>query len=161
CSRSPSAPSTTPAKPAQTHPRQESASDATKPEDRPFAVDQAADVRKPAQRKFSRHPVPHYRGRAWPTWKQYGLPWARPAWQAHETHGAVELVTDSVGARILVRELGLPYRRVSCVLDRCNAHPGLWAYGKVLAYREHVELGQPFLHIDSDVYLWKPMPERI
>lgn len=33
-----------------------------------------------------------------------------------------------------------------------------WAYGKLLAYNEQKV---PFVHLDNDVFLWKPLPDRI
>ena len=99
----------------------------------------------------------------WPTWDHYWASWVLSAWQAHLTHGTVDLVTDRVGAEILVNELQLPFRHVSLALDEIptEAHPALWAYGKIVAYEEHARNGNPFIHIDSDVYLWKPLPARV
>ena len=96
----------------------------------------------------------------WPSWKHYWYSWVLSTWQAHLTHGRVDLVTDRVGAQILVEELALPFRQVSVALEDVPdaVHPALWAYGKILAYEQQVE---PFIHIDSDVFLWKPLPERI
>lgn len=104
----------------------------------------------------------------WPSWDHYWASWVLSAWQAHLTHGTVDLVTDRIGAQILVEELQLPFRHVSLVLDAIprNVHPALWAYGKVVAYEEHAKRGDAsagggFMHIDSDVYLWRPLPERV
>ncbi|QDU33059.1 hypothetical protein KS4_11000 [Poriferisphaera corsica] len=94
----------------------------------------------------------------WPSWKHYWYSWVLSAWQAHETQGRIDLVTDMKGAEILVEQLGLPYRSVSLALDELPEYvsPALWAYGKVLAYAQQ---RSSFLHIDSDVYLWKQLPE--
>lgn len=99
----------------------------------------------------------------WPSWDHYWASWVLSAWQAHITHGTVDLVTDRVGAQILVEELQLPFRHVSLALDDIpsTVHPALWAYGKVVAYEEHAQRGEPFMHIDSDVYLWKPLPDQV
>jgi len=102
----------------------------------------------------------------WPSWDLYWASWVLSAWQAHLTHGTVDLVTDRVGAQILVEELALPFRHVSLALDDIprDVHPALWAYGKVIAYEEHAKRGDTsggFMHIDSDVYLWKPLPQRV
>jgi hypothetical protein len=99
----------------------------------------------------------------WPSWDHYWASWVLSAWQGHLTHGTVDLVTDRVGAQILIEELQLPFRHVSLALDDIprEVHPALWAYGKVVAYDEHAKCGDPYMHIDSDVYLWKPLPTRV
>lgn len=104
----------------------------------------------------------------WPSWDHYWASWVLSAWQARLTHGTVDLVTDRVGAQILVEELQLPFRHVSLALEDIprHVHPALWAYGKIVAYEEHAKRdedsgGRGFMHIDSDVYLWKPLPERV
>jgi hypothetical protein len=70
-----------------------------------------------------------------------------------------ELVTDSPGARLLVDELGLPFTGVSTALDALNPrNREWWVLGKLRAYREQT---QPFLHFDSDVYLWSALPQAL
>lgn len=52
--------------------------------------------------------------------------------------------------------LGLEFSAVSLDLEELReTDPGWWAAGKLLAYARQ---RQPFIHIDSDVYLWKPLP---
>jgi len=68
-------------------------------------------------------------------------------------------VTDDEGARLLVDGLGLRFDSVSTTLNHLRGHdPAWWATGKLYAYREQ---SQPFVHIDSDVFLWKPLPGRL
>ncbi|MEM9109157.1 MAG: DUF6734 family protein [Planctomycetota bacterium] len=94
----------------------------------------------------------------WPEAKYYWYAWILSANQAKATHDRVELVTDRDGAKLLVDDLGLPFDRVDTALDEADAHPGIWKFGKVLAYeRQH----DPFLHIESDVFLWKRLPDEL
>jgi hypothetical protein len=69
------------------------------------------------------------------------------------------LYTDDDGARLLVDGLGLDFDQVFTDLNvLCNYDPEWWAIGKIYTYLQQQE---PFLHIDSDVFLWKPLPERM
>jgi hypothetical protein len=59
----------------------------------------------------------------------------------------------------LVDGIGLDFDQVDTSLDALARHdPAWWATGKVFTYRAQQE---PFVHIDSDVYLWKRLPERL
>jgi hypothetical protein len=69
------------------------------------------------------------------------------------------LYTDSPGAELLVEAMGLPFDQVHCTLDDLPAQMGrFWVLGKLHAYRAHQ---RPFVHLDSDVYLWKQLPTRL
>jgi hypothetical protein len=69
------------------------------------------------------------------------------------------LITDRPGKALLVDQLGLPFVQVSTELDRLeDVDPGWWALGKLVAYGMQ---DRPFVHIDSDVFLWKPLPGPI
>jgi len=69
------------------------------------------------------------------------------------------LYTDSPGADLLVEGLGLNFQSVSTQLDTLQGHdPGWWALGKLFAYASESE---PFIHFDSDVFLWRALPEEI
>jgi hypothetical protein len=55
--------------------------------------------------------------------------------------------------------LRLPFDSVSTQLDAlAGSDPGWWTLGKLHAYRTQES---PFVHIDSDVFLWKPLPPRL
>lgn len=59
----------------------------------------------------------------------------------------------------MMRELGMPVTHYSSKLnDMKGVSQYFWAYGKLLAYNEQTE---PFVHIDNDVFLWDPLPDRI
>jgi hypothetical protein len=74
------------------------------------------------------------------------------SWQTASQHYPNTcLITDSDGAKILVDQLGLQFASVSTVLDDlANEDPAWWSLGKLYAYSLQQE---PFVHIDSDVYL--------
>lgn len=59
----------------------------------------------------------------------------------------------------LFKELKLPITSYSTKLEEIkDISKYFWAYGKLLAYNEQ---DKPFIHIDNDVFLWYPLPERI
>jgi len=69
------------------------------------------------------------------------------------------LVTDEAGKRLLVDGLGLPFAQVSTELERlAGADVGWWMAGKLVAYSLQ---DRPFLHLDSDVFLWKALPPYV
>jgi len=60
---------------------------------------------------------------------------------------------------MLIEGLGLRVNRVSTELDALASHdPSLWMMGKLRAYRLQDE---PFVHIDTDVFLWHRLPEKV
>jgi hypothetical protein len=69
------------------------------------------------------------------------------------------LVTDEAGASLLVDRLGLDFDHVSTALeDLSDADPRWWVLGKLNTYRIQE---RPYIHFDSDVYLWRPLPDRL
>jgi hypothetical protein len=69
------------------------------------------------------------------------------------------LVTDDAGARLLVDGLRLPFGRVSTALDAlADCDPRWRALGKLHTYGLQQE---PFVHVDNDVFLWTPLPDRL
>jgi hypothetical protein len=75
-----------------------------------------------------------------------------------EHYGNVELFTDNYGKKLLVDTLDLPYSEVNTSLETLqNYPPELWALGKILTYSLQNE---PFLHADTDVFIWKKLPEN-
>jgi hypothetical protein len=68
-------------------------------------------------------------------------------------------VTDDAGKRLLVDNLGLPFAHVSTELERLSGvDVGWWTAGKLVAYALQ---DRPFVHIDCDVFLWKPLPPHV
>lgn len=87
------------------------------------------------------------------------LSWALSFHCAAAYFDELKLVTDSAGARLLVDELKLPFTSLSTSLDRIDtAWCDWWVLGKLRAYQEQQ---QPFVHLDSDVYLWNDLPGRL
>jgi hypothetical protein len=69
------------------------------------------------------------------------------------------LFTDDEGAALLVDGLGLRFTEVSTALNCLEQQdPDWWMLGKLHTYTRQ---GEPFVHLDSDVYLWKSLPERL
>ena len=68
------------------------------------------------------------------------------------------LYTDDAGAELLIDELKLPFSSVSTSLNDVNHYDSAWwAVGKLYTYSMQ---SAPFIHIDSDVYLWKALPKH-
>jgi len=102
---------------------------------------------------FWTKPFASHRSMAWPSEKHHLLSWVLSVETARRHYPRTALVTDSHGARMLIDALGLEFGDVSTCLDSLNDyHPDWWALGKLHAYRRQRD---PFIHIDSDVYLWK------
>jgi len=75
----------------------------------------------------------------------------------HYPHTA--LYTDDAGAKLLVDKVGLKFEHVFTTLNELDNHdPNWWAFGKMYTYRLQ---SAPFVHIDSDVFLWRPLPARM
>lgn len=89
--------------------------------------------------------------------------WALSVTLAKKHFGRVELHTDSVGKELLVDRLRLPYDEVYLTLDKISEDIKIdfWAFGKLLAYQAAAKQGEPFLHIDDDVFLFKPFRKEI
>jgi hypothetical protein len=69
------------------------------------------------------------------------------------------LVCDSVDAREVDR-LGLDFGEIIVGLDGlANVRPIFWSIGKMIATRMLCERGDPFFHVDGDVFLWKRPPD--
>jgi hypothetical protein len=95
----------------------------------------------------------------WLNQKYHFLSWILSVQLGRSHFDSTELITDHEGAEILVKELGLKFDRISKELDNLNDQDiRWWVLGKLLAYSIQKT---PFLHIDSDVYIWKPLPERV
>lgn len=96
------------------------------------------------------------KGRMWRSPLHHLLAWGLSLRLARRHFDETMLVTDSPGKTLLVDSLGLSFTHVSTELDeirRCD--PGWWALGKLVAYRMQMK---PFAHLDTDVFLWKPLP---
>lgn len=97
-------------------------------------------------------------GFGWPHPEYNLMSWALSCLSLREHYEEVELYTDSVGRHVLIDLLGLPYTKVHVVLDDFQCLPHHWALAKIKTYSMQTE---PFIHVDGDVYLPKPLPKEI
>jgi hypothetical protein len=87
------------------------------------------------------------------------LAWGLSLQTASRHYPETVLITDRSGKRLLVEQLGLPFVHVSTELERlAEVDSGWWALGKLMAYSIQ---DQPFIHIDTDAFLWKPLPRHL
>ena len=92
----------------------------------------------------------------WCSERQHLLSWILSLQQARKFFDRTVLFTDDYGARMLVDGLQLEFDGVSTALDNLGNHDSKWwALGKIYTYSSQNE---PFIHIDNDVFLWKPLP---
>ncbi len=96
------------------------------------------------------------KGRSWPSPLHHMLAWGLSVRLARKHFSETALVTDTPGKALLVDSLGLSFTHVSTALDELrHCNPGWWSLGKIVAYRMQE---RPFVHLDTDVFLWKPLP---
>lgn len=95
----------------------------------------------------------------WKSRRHHLLSWVTSFNAARQHYPDTSLVTDNEGAELLVVRLGLPFGEIYTTLNELGGeHPRLWALGKLLAYSIQE---RPFVHLDSDVYLWQRLPSRL
>jgi hypothetical protein len=99
------------------------------------------------------------RGFSWTAERTHALSWVLSVELARPYFDSIALHTDDEGARFLVDRLGLCFDSVCLSLNQLrHEDPDWWMMGKLQTYAEQTE---PFVHIDSDVYLFKPLPRRL
>ena len=92
----------------------------------------------------------YYQG-SWSSPLHHMLSWIVSVHAARKHYSETVLITDRAGKRLLVEQLGLPFSEISVELERLREHDrGWWVLGKIVAYSIQTD---PFVHIDSDVYL--------
>ena len=105
---------------------------------------------------FWTKPFLEFRRSVWISDKHHLLSWVLSFNTARKHFGKTALWTDDAGARLLVDALGLEFDTVSIELNALTDHDAKWwALGKIYTYRLQNE---PFIHIDNDAFLWKPLP---
>ena len=98
-------------------------------------------------------------GRNWFSEFHHLLAWGVSLQSARRHYPETVLITDTPGKKMLVDELGLPFTDVSTELDVLrDADPAWWALGKLVAYTLQ---DRPFVHIDTDVFLWQPLAAQL
>jgi hypothetical protein len=105
---------------------------------------------------FWTKPFTAERASSWYDELHHWLAWGLSVYCARQHYPQTWLVTDDEGARILIDELQLPITHLSTALNGiARENPQWWALGKIEAYRRQEA---PFVHIDTDVFLWKRLP---
>jgi hypothetical protein len=109
---------------------------------------------------FWSKPFRAYYHRAWRSEATHLLSWALSVAETARHYPSTCLLTDTAGAELLVDRLKLPFRQVELTLDALDRHddPEWWVLGKLSAYAAQTE---PFVHLDSDVILWRPLPAEV
>jgi hypothetical protein len=108
---------------------------------------------------FWSRPFDTYYGSIWCKPLHHLLAWGLSLQTASKHYPETVLVTDRPGKKLLVDQLGLQFAEVSTELDRLDGvDPGWWALGKLVAYSLQ---DRPFVHLDSDVFLWKRFPRHL
>ena len=78
---------------------------------------------------------------------------------AKKHYEKVFLISDDFGCDLLKE---LPF---DGFLNKLNIVPNhlskIWSLGKIYAYLFACEFKKPFLHLDSDVFLWEPLPKKL
>lgn len=86
------------------------------------------------------------------------MSWALSCLSLREHYDEVALFTDEQGKHILIDLLHLPYTEVNVVYDEHLCLSQHWAYAKIKTYSLQTK---PFLHVDGDVFLPKPIPKDV
>ncbi len=95
----------------------------------------------------------------WKSPKYHYLSWCLSCLQLKQNYDEVELFTDTAGKELLIDILQLPYTKVHLTLNSLAQYDtAFWAIGKLIAYLQQTK---PFIHVDSDVYIWKQFPDKI
>jgi hypothetical protein len=84
--------------------------------------------------------------------------WSVSVKLAHKHFKKVILVTDSWAWENLFEPLNLPIDEVKIILDDLNYTTDMWSTAKAYAI---MEMNEPFVHLDPDVYLWGPLSNEI
>jgi hypothetical protein len=99
------------------------------------------------------------RGFCWREHVHHFLAWGLSLRLARRHYPDTVLVTDCAGEKLLIDQLGLSFAHVSTELERLRkADAGWWTLGKLWSYTLQ---DQPFIHLDTDVFLWKPLPANV
>lgn len=108
---------------------------------------------------FWNKPYERSHGLGWADERYHLLSWILSLETARPYFNQTALYTDDAGVKLLIDGLGLEFDIVSTALNALDdADSRWWVAGKLLAYRSQTE---PFVHIDTDVYLWQGLPDRL
>lgn len=96
--------------------------------------------------------------KVWAGDKYHYLSWILSVETARKHFKQTNLFTDEKGARILVDGIGLEFTKVTTDYHQLKTDVNWWALPKIHTYQR---MQEPFIHIDSDVFLWQPLPEDL
>lgn len=97
----------------------------------------------------------------WPNERLHAMSWALSKLTLSKHHPEMKssLHTDKTGSDWLINKIGLEYDEVIVDFAKLNKRDSkFWALGKIMAYSKQTE---PFLHVDSDIYIWEPFDQKI
>jgi len=95
----------------------------------------------------------------WSAPEYHLMGWALSCLQLHKLYSNIALFANSPAAHLLIDTLQLPYTQVNLAHNKLSLiHPDLWALPKIYTYSLQQE---PFLHVDGDVFLFKPFNSRL
>lgn len=89
--------------------------------------------------------------------KDFVLSWKTSVNLSKKFFKNVILITDDWSWENIFKDLNLPFDDVKLILN-INISEKLWSISKAYAIKNMTE---PFLHIDSDVYIWKKLNNKI
>jgi hypothetical protein len=92
------------------------------------------------------------------TKEDFLLSWSVSVKLARRHFTKVILVTDTWAWKNLFEPLGLPIDEVKIILDDINYTTDMWSTAKAYAI---MEMDDPFVHLDPDVYLWSGLNKEI
>ncbi len=108
---------------------------------------------------FWTKPLTSFQASSWLSERHHYFGWVLSYFCARNFFSQTVLYTDELGAKILIDGLGLDFDEVHTGMNELDEyHPHFWAIGKIYTYQVQQE---PFIHLDSDVFLWKPLPEAL
>lgn len=87
----------------------------------------------------------------------FALSWVTSVKLAKLHFKNVVLVTDTWAWDNIFSKLDLPFDEVKLTLDSIDENTNMWAISKAHAI---LEMNEPFLHIDSDVYIWESLDKK-
>jgi hypothetical protein len=92
------------------------------------------------------------------TKEDFLLSWSVSVKLARRHFVRVILVTDTWAWKNLFEPLGLPIDDVRIILDDLDCITDMWSIAKAYAI---LEMDEPFIHLDPDVYLWGELSDEI
>lgn len=95
----------------------------------------------------------------WLSCEYHWMSWALSCLQLKKFYSNIELITDSIGKKILIDTFNLPYSSVSTALENSlDKYPAeLWSLAKIFSYSIQKE---QFIHVDGDVFLWQSLDDK-